>query len=214
MARRIKEEASVHRIRIATAAQELFKKQGIDHTSMDEIASKAGYSKATLYVYYKNKDEIVGYLVLSSMLKLKELLETATQSKKIPKQKYLDICNAIVAYEKEYPFYFSMVLEHINIDFEKSKCEESERAIFQVGEEINTLLEAFLREGIGQVEYLEIVDIKTTIFMYWGMISGLISLASSKEEYIIQEMNVTKEAFLNSGFLFLFEALGKNKKGF
>ena len=60
MARRKKEPRAVHRQNIATAAEELFTKKGIEATSMDEIAQKAGYSKATLYVYFQNKEEIVG----------------------------------------------------------------------------------------------------------------------------------------------------------
>lgn len=38
--------------------------KGIAATSMDDIAKAAGYSKATLYVYFENKEEIVGILVL------------------------------------------------------------------------------------------------------------------------------------------------------
>ena len=58
MARRKKEPKSVHRSNIASAASMLFMKKGITVTSMDDIAKAAGYSKATLYVYFKNKEEI------------------------------------------------------------------------------------------------------------------------------------------------------------
>lgn len=55
MARRIKEAASVHRQRIGQAAGSLFEKKGIEIVSMDMIAKESGYSKATLYVYFKSK---------------------------------------------------------------------------------------------------------------------------------------------------------------
>ncbi len=70
MARRKKEPRSVHREKIASAASVLFMDKGIVATSMDDIAKAAGYSKATLYVYFENKEEIVGILVLDSMKKL------------------------------------------------------------------------------------------------------------------------------------------------
>ncbi len=66
MARRKKEPKSVHREKIASAASVLFMERGIEATSMDDIAKAAGYSKATLYVYFENKEEIVGILVLDS----------------------------------------------------------------------------------------------------------------------------------------------------
>lgn len=209
MARRIKEEASVHRNRIASAAEMLFQTKGIDNTSMDEIAKKSGYSKATLYVYFKNKDEIIGYLVLNSMVKLKNYLACALASDKDFKGKYMDICDAMVAYEEEYPFYFSMTLNNINIDFENSRCEESERETFKVGEEINMILYSFFQSGIEQGAFRKQTEIKAVIFSIWGMLSGFIQLADNKKEYICQEMKMTKKEFLKRGFTFLYGAIEK-----
>lgn len=207
MARRIKEEPGVHRNRIAMAAGKLFETKGIKTTTMDEIAKEAGYSKATLYVYFQNKEEIVGYLVLHSMTKLKEYLALALASEKDFREKYLDICQAMVSYEEEYPFYFSMVLDHINIDFEHSDCEESERETFRVGEEINLLLSSFFACGIEKGVFKNQLDIKAVIFIIWGMLSGLVQLAANKQEYILQEIHMTKKEFLEKGFMLLYDAI-------
>ena len=67
MARRIKEEPIVHKNRIANEAIKLFSKKGIVNTSMDDIAKSAKYSKATLYVYFQNKDEIVSFIEYKSI---------------------------------------------------------------------------------------------------------------------------------------------------
>ena len=56
MGRRKKEPRSVHREHIASAAAQLLAEKSIDAVSMDDIAGKAGYSKATLYVYFRNKE--------------------------------------------------------------------------------------------------------------------------------------------------------------
>lgn len=207
MGRRIKEEPSIHRKHIAEAAGKLFEAKGIDTTSMNEIAEKAGYSKATLYVYFQNKEEIVGYLVLNSMIKLKAYLTSALESEKDFKNKYLDIGKALALYEEEYPFYFSMVFDHINIDFEHSKCDEAERETFQVGEEINALLASFFKHGIEQGAFKNQLDIKSVIFYIWGMLSGMIQLATNKQDYINQEMHISKKEFLEKGVLFLYDAI-------
>ena len=62
MARRKKEPQSVHRKNISIVAEKLFMEKGINNTSMNDIARESGYSKATLYVYFKNKEELVGFL--------------------------------------------------------------------------------------------------------------------------------------------------------
>jgi AcrR family transcriptional regulator len=44
--------------RIQKTALELFKRQGVEETSMDAIAEQAGVSKVTIYKYYQSKDEL------------------------------------------------------------------------------------------------------------------------------------------------------------
>ena len=81
MGRRKKEPKSAHREKIASAASALFMEKGIAATSMDDIAKAAGYSKATLYVYFENKEEIVSILVLDSMKKLYGYIASALAHK-------------------------------------------------------------------------------------------------------------------------------------
>ena len=44
---------------IARASIELFCDKGITQTSIDEIAKSAGVAKGTIYLYFKNKEEII-----------------------------------------------------------------------------------------------------------------------------------------------------------
>lgn len=209
MARRKKEPKEVHRHNIASAAQELFEEKGIESTSMDDIAKKAGYSKATLYVYFHNKEEIVGVLVLESMKKLYDYIVTAIEEKESVKERYYLICKALMRYQEEYPFYFKTVLEGINIDFEHSKCLPEEEETFRIGEKINLALKRFIEEGIAAGEFRNEIDSISTIFSFWGMLSGLIQLAVNKEEYIVREMKLSKHEFLKNGFDHLYCVIAK-----
>ena len=96
MGRRKKEPRSIHRERIASAASVLFMEKSIAGTSMDDIAKAAGYSKATLYVYFENKEEIVGVLVLESMQKLYDYLSSALTQQETTRARYDGICRSLV----------------------------------------------------------------------------------------------------------------------
>ena len=102
MGRRKKEPKSVHREKIATAASTLFMEKGIAATSMDDIAKAAGYSKATLYVYFENKEEIVGILVLNSMKKLYDYIASALTQQETTKERYDFICRGLIQYQEEF----------------------------------------------------------------------------------------------------------------
>lgn len=204
MARRKKEPRSVHREKIASAASVLFMDKGIVATSMDDIAKAAGYSKATLYVYFENKEEIVGILVLDSMKKLYHYIVSALEQQETTKEQYNFICRGLVQYQEEFPFYFKMVLDKINIDFESHDYLPEEKETYQIGEEINEKIKEFLISGINKGDLRSDLKIMPTIFIFWGMLSGLIQLAENKEEYIKKAMGLSKVKFLEPGFHMLY----------
>lgn len=204
MARRKKEPRSVHREKIASAASVLFMDKGIVATSMDDIAKAAGYSKATLYVYFENKEEIVGILVLNSMKKLYHYIVSALEHQETTKEQYNFICRGLVQYQEEFPFYFKMVLDRINIDFESHDYLPEEKETYQIGEEINEKIKEFLISGIGKGDLRGNLKIMPTIFNLWGMLSGLIQFAANKEEYIKKTMDLSKIQFLEHGFHMLY----------
>lgn len=200
MARRKKEPQNVHRKNISSAAEQLFIEKGIENTSMNDIAKAAGYSKATIYVYFKNKEELVSILVLESMQKLYQYISLAIETSSDTKSCFMAICNSVVKYQEEYPLYFKMLLDNINIDFENRDFLPEEKETFLVGEELNHLLITFLQTGIKKGDLRSDIQILPTIFSCWGMFSGLIQLATNKEGYILQQMGLSREEFLSNGF--------------
>lgn len=209
MARRKKEPKSVHRENIAAAASALFMEKGITATSMNDIAKAAGYSKATLYVYFENKEEIIGFLVLDSMKKLYSYITSALEQQEATKTRYDLICRGLVLYQEEFPFYFKMVLDKINIDFESRNYLPEEKETYQIGEEINEKLKDFLVSGTKRGDLRDDLKIMPTIFHFWGMLSGLIQFASNKEEYIENVLHLSKNQFLEYGFDMLYRSIEK-----
>ena len=213
MGRRKKEPRSVHRENIVSAASALFMEKGIAATSMDDIAKAAGYSKATLYVYFENKEEIVGILALNSMKKLYDYISSALIQHETTKARYDFICRGLVQYQEEFPFYFKMVLDKINIDFEGKDYLPEERETYQIGEEINEKIKNFLLSGMEKGDLRNDLDIMPAIFNFWGMLSGIIQLAANKEEYIKKSMGLSKIKFLEYGFSLVYHSIAIKEKG-
>lgn len=207
MGRRKKEPRSVHRDNIASAASVLFMEKGIAATSMDDIAKAAGYSKATLYVYFENKEEIVGILVLNSMKKLDFYISSALIQHEDTKARYDSICRGLVQYQEEFPFYFKMVLDKINIDFVSKDYLPEEKETYQIGEEINEKIKNFLLSGMETGDLRGDLEIMSAIFNFWGMLSGIIQLAANKEEYIKKSMGLSKIEFLEYGFSLVYHSI-------
>lgn len=198
MARRVKEEPKVHRERIAGAAEKLFLDKGMDKTTVSDIAEEAGYSKATLYVYFENKDDIISYLVLRSMSLLKELIISKTSRKKTDKANFLGICRAVLEYRKEYPVYFSLLQDNINVDFKDGNCPPEDAEIYETGEAINSYISELF--GLGK-------DAFVRIFTFWGFLCGIITMTDTKSDYIKKQSGLGPDAFLEKSFSLLYNTL-------
>ena len=134
MARRKKEEPTVHRQAIANAAHELFSSKGIENTSMNEIAKLAGYSKATLYVYFADKEQLVSYLVLRSMNTLYEIISAQMQNKdKSIEERFFSLCIALYNYQQQYPFYFALTQKEIRVVGDLCDFTGEEKECYEVG---------------------------------------------------------------------------------
>ncbi len=212
MGRRKKEPRSVHRDNIAAAASALFAQQGVAATSMDEIAKAAGYSKATLYVYFASKDEIVSVLALESMRKLCACIASALEGEQTTRGKYDLICQALVRYQAEHPFYFQMTLETLKTDFSGPGCFPEDRETYQVGEEINEMIASLLRAGVAAGDLRAGLDVAPTAFSCWGMLAGLILLAANKQDYIQTAMGLSREDFLRQGFDRIYRSVEKGRE--
>ena len=92
-----------HRGSILAAAERLFAEKGIEKTTMDDIARVAEYSKATLYVYFQSKEEIVNAILLSGMVLLKKKIHEALESNHEWLQAYDAVCRTIVRFYDDNP---------------------------------------------------------------------------------------------------------------
>ena len=212
MGRRKKEPRSAHREKIAAAASELFLERGTAAVSMDEIARAAGYSKATLYVYFENKEEIICLLTLESMKKLHGYIAAALAEEETTEARYRGICRGLVRYQREFPLYFKMALEHIDTDFADRDVLPEERETYRVGEAINGLLRAFLLDGVERGALRRDLEVLPVIFCFWGMLSGLILLETNKGAYIQSAAGVSGERFLDGGFRMLYRAIAAEEE--
>jgi len=91
MARIIDKEEK--RCDIAAASIKLFANKGIAQTSIDEIAKSAGVAKGTIYLYFKNKEEII--LAIWDMLasRHQEAFQARITETMSAKEKILELFN-------------------------------------------------------------------------------------------------------------------------
>ncbi len=77
IAERREREKEQRRNMILDAAEKLFFSRGVENVTMDDVAEEAELSKGTLYLYFKNRDDIFHGIHLRGLEILKSKFEDA-----------------------------------------------------------------------------------------------------------------------------------------
>ena len=196
--------AGFHRRTIQDAAEKLFLEKGLDATSVEEIAEAAGYSKATLYVYFKGKTDIWDHILLSAMKMLKDNVENVVASDCATVEKYFAVCKVLVDFSEEYPLYFESLLGPIFWEEEGVS-----RQTYEIGEEIMGAVSKFVAQGIEESVVDPDVRFSQIAFILWSCVSGMIRMANQKEAYYTAAIGCEKQELLRYGFEVLLKSITK-----
>ena len=214
MARRNKEPISTHRKNITTAASQLFLEKGVEKTTVDEIAKAAGYSKATLYVYFENKEEIFFDLVYQHMSNLhkvvSDIISQNVKSKDEWIDNYLKICFYVRNICRDYPIYFEGMISDINVDVTSETTPNVYKSIYNLGLMLNKSVKNLITQGIN-IGYLNAdINADETMIFVWSSLSGIVRMSVQKKSYY-KLLNIDNDECLKRQFLSLLNCL-KNQQ--
>src|ERR1700679_1839343 len=106
IAQRRVEEKERRRAEILDAAEALYAKEGWDLVTVDQVARGARLSRALVYVYFKDKEEILFAIGERAMGLLRDRFIAAATGQQLGIDKIEAIGRAYMAYAFEFPHYF------------------------------------------------------------------------------------------------------------
>jgi AcrR family transcriptional regulator len=193
----------IHTLSVIMSAEELFEAKGYEATSIDDIAYRTGISKSTLYVYFKSKQLIWDSIVCKYMELLLEDARKAAESKGSFENRYYKLCFDIADKFEAHPMFYKATLGAISMDMDQ----EIYKKIYDIGEQTNEEIARFIRSGIEEGKVRKDIDIYPAVIMMWSSISGIISMAIDKEEYLKMRFNTSKKEYLRKAFKMLLEGM-------
>ena len=133
---------------IIDAAEQIFFSKGFDNASMDDVAEEAELSKGTLYLYFKNKEDL--YLALHSRghTLMKSMFEKAIMKSKTGIDKVRAIGDAYYQFYKKYPKYFHVLIYYESRDIDFSDKDSAAMKCVREGDKLLDILIDSLKTGI------------------------------------------------------------------
>jgi len=156
---------------IMEAARTLFVQEGYNSVSMRKIAEKIEYSPTTIYLYFKDKQDLIHNLCQSTFAKLVAILDGISQDSSDPVGNLKRAARAYIEFGLENPSHYlvTFVIPHTHGEMTPEEIENS------MGMRAFHGLRMMVAECIRQGKFRP-VDIEATSQCLWAAMHGLTSL--------------------------------------
>ena len=181
VAERRQEEKDRRRAEIIDAAIEVYREVGWDAVTIDQVARRARLSRALVYVYFKDKEELHAAIVFRAFELLSSRFAEAAQRARLGIDKVEALGRAYVAYAHEFPHFFDACarFEACAPALESANPQLAE--CVQAGERVHNhsvlAIQAGQRDGSIRSD---LGDVGICAVSLWGFSHGLIQIAMNK----------------------------------
>lgn len=197
--RKEREKLEMKRL-IMEASMRMFLEVGYEKTSIRNIAEKIEYSPATIYLYYKDKDELLYDLQAQAFEQLFDAFKEKATSRS-PLKKLEQIAKTYIQFGLEKPDLYDLMFI-IRSPMKKLEKEDGTEAWDNGDNCFNFLLDA-IQQAIDQ-KLLKFKDRSVAALSMWSMVHGLVSLnvrcrlkvMNMEEDGIVGAIDVTIDEYL------------------
>ena len=173
------EERALRKERILTGALEVFKSKGLDGATMDEIAQKSGFGKATLYYYFHSKEEVFAAILEIGWQKLWTSLESVIAGDHSPRQTFINVLLKIAENARNRPGLYEFLFNVPKvITFEKQPWKRYQERMYGV-------IQGLLEDGVKAGEFPNI-NPQLLFKAMGGLFMGLV-LMGDRDEPVSQK---------------------------
>ena len=207
IAERKEREKQQRRESILDAAEHLFFTKGIENTTMDDVAEAAEFSKGTLYLYFKNRDDIAHGIYLRAMEILAGYFTQALETEGNGLCKVRAIGEAYYQFSKDQPNYFREMnkMNPSSIDMNDHECNGFQCHL--IAERVKAQVAQAVAIGIEDGSIRPQLDPRLTAFVLWGQASGIINIMLQNGEHMRNHHGLNPDDMIPAMFDMIFHAL-------
>lgn len=210
IAERREREKEQRRNSILDAAEEIFFNRGIHLATMDEVAEKAEFSKGTLYLYFKSKEELYHGIVIRALNLLKEMFKNAVAGHKTGLEQVRAIGEAYYEYSQKYINYFNMIIHYEASQLKNTISEEVLQRCHQLGHEVMELVASVVAQGVRDGSMRPDLNPLRTAYLLQGLSTGIIQLISREKEHIDQLEDFQAKDLMTDFMDMMYHAMRSN----
>jgi len=186
--------------RILDKAQDIFFKNGYEFATIVEIAKAAGYNKRSIYLYFKDKEDIFLAVVLRGLIRLHQVLDKASRDQRIH-----DLGRAFFDFSLDHPDYLKLImvyeantcvydpgsLKNAAPGSHKYLCQQETDAIAD-------LITRLIATGIEQKRIKTSLKPAQLMLLLWGQVFGVMQIILMRQVRFQETYGISYEDLFTS----------------
>jgi TetR/AcrR family transcriptional regulator len=169
---------------IVDAAEQVFFNKGIDSATMDDIAEVAELSKGTLYLYFKNKDELQYAIKIRASEMLNKMFKSNTSLSSDGVENIEAIGRSFIKFSHDRPDYFNLLLHFEGKSLENLDFENPFLIKFLEEDSPMLLFRDVIRMGQEDGSLREDIDPDIMAHDLWAMTTGVLHMLTHQKEIL------------------------------
>jgi AcrR family transcriptional regulator len=178
---------------ILDAARDLFVREGFENVSMRKIAEKIEYSPTTIYLYFRDKADLMDCIVEETFARLVRKGVHLDQTVTEPMERLQRGLRGYIEFGLKHPNHYrvTFMMQHGLTD--PDQCPRSRAMGEQAFQSLRGAVERCAERGL-----IETPDTNCTAQILWAMVHGLTSLLITKPHYAWAERNMLIDALIDN----------------
>ena len=211
-------EKEQKRKRIIDMAQNVFFTRGFDNATMDEIAAEAGYNKRTIYLYFKDKEELFLAVVLRGMELLLDTVEKTFELSRERESLFRDIATTLFNFFTNHPEYFNLMMIYESRSNGAFGGEDEGEGNYlegcrRISGQCEAIMTNALEIGISRGAIETDLTAKQLMLILWGGIVGTIQIIMMRKDSLADSYGIDADELFRHFLASMETTIYKKKVG-
>ena len=181
IAERRQEEKERRRAEILDAAEAVSADGGWDELTMDQVARRARLSRALLYVYFKDKVDLMYGICERGLAVLWQQFQDAAKVNSLGVDQIIGMIGVYVKFSQEHPVYFDILARCSLREVNTVDAPQNELSCNATGDQMGARIAAMIGAGVkdGSIR-ADLGHTAVAAAVLWGFAQGVIQLAFAR----------------------------------
>ncbi len=210
---RIEWEKNLRKKRIIDCAEEVFFQKGYESATIDDIAAAAGYSKRSIYLYFRDREELFLAVTERGQELFYSALSTAVETKKADESRLMILGKAFYHFSLSHPEYFSMIMSyesriHPYRDRNTTDDADSPRTrCRKLSDRYGQLVVDAIEKEIESGKLITTLEPRQMMLLLWGQVFGVMQIILMRKEGFRETYGITPDDLFNEFLAMTAKAL-------